>query len=682
MIEAAVKTAELPLQTGNANAPEPVSRRLSLQRPPSLKAVPRTESSRPTRRLSTTTPRPIPVPPSPASQTESWRARANPIPTSPQPRLIQSRPSVSSNFISSGPSAAEQVESIADGSKDELEVVDFSDMGKFVGNSDVSESVPESSKEVPSPVAPSSRASRPIASDFFEETTVIESSVSSLKKADFGAWRRKVSQEVTEPPAKLEDSKSHAVDEIKQADSSSSARDRVSPIKNQLPTREEAFSPDAAAFSTKESPNHHDGGQTVHLPHNLSAQRTPRTHAFYKETTMSALDDAMSRIKGVLVTMQTHESPKEVSPSNSSDQDLQPSRTISSNHPPALMPARTNARDRWVPPHLRPRKFEDGDEPQEVFLVTVLQPPMSPPPAGNSVLRLPSVSRRVPLIGKKQLHGFLRPPFQARMDILSLDPPVPEMSRRDLSLNDVLFRKPNFYKGKINYRVVLPRRRGPKVNIPSVAPTKTNGVGAFGRPTNADGAATWRNPVTPSPSKVDFAAELDTTSRSPPPDSTPPGTHVASIPKSNENSPTKSESNSAVRPRAQPKMPAGSAVAFRRDSRIIEADATPMVNFIVGSQLDDVTDPRVSSTPTSQPPREEKVVSVAPVTNGVVKLASSSAEDRAPSFAPSKLKKSDSSVSVIAKDYQLLDLHLLSRMNTYLRRLQPIILRDHGVGLQ
>lgn len=46
-------------------------------------------------------------------------------------------------------------------------------------------------------------------------------------------------------------------------------------------------------------------------------------------------------------------------------------------------------------------------------------------------------------------------------------------------------------------------------------------------------------------------------------------------------------------------MPEGSAVAFIRDSRIdvVEADTKPLVNFIVGSQLDDSKTSFESITP-------------------------------------------------------------------------------------
>lgn len=46
---------------------------------------------------------------------------------------MQPRPSPAANFVDSGPSASEQVETIAEEANGDLEVVDFFDTGKFVG---------------------------------------------------------------------------------------------------------------------------------------------------------------------------------------------------------------------------------------------------------------------------------------------------------------------------------------------------------------------------------------------------------------------------------------------------------------------------------------------------------------------------------------------------------------------
>lgn len=143
--------------------------------------------------------------------------------------------------------------------------------------------------------------------------------------------------------------------------------------------------------------------------------------------------------------------------------------------------------------------------------------------------------------------------------------------------------------------------------MPSGTVPKSNNLGAFGRPTLADGASSWRKPVSSTPISSDAIEEpllengLNPTSRSPPPDVTPPQATVASIPKMSEGSPTKSDV-SATRSRSQPKMPEGSAVAFRRDSRIdvFESDSKPRVNFIVGSELEELKQTVAVTTETSR----------------------------------------------------------------------------------
>ncbi|KAF9557882.1 hypothetical protein CPC08DRAFT_32029 [Agrocybe pediades] len=630
LIEEAVKTVD----TSKSPIDKPDSRKLLAQRPPPLKDVsPATDGPRSgmPRRTSMTA-RSVPLP-SPALQTESWRARNNPVPPSPLPRQIQGRPSGSATFIASGPSAAEQVETIAD-KQDDLEVVDFSDMGKFVGVSESNESTKATAEPDAKPSGVTPRSARPVASDFFEgPTSTLGTTVPVSKKADFGAWRRKVSQEVNEPsPATAGPRKEAAADE-KPSDSSTTAPPDQNSTEKSQPAAMERLSPDTSLAMSKESLSHQDQGQTVCLPQTSGAQRTPRAQTFYKESAMTALDDAMSRIKGVLSGMHAQDAPKESAANASIESDASSTRTAT--QPPVQIPVRTTTKERWVPPALRPRKFDDMDEPQEVFLFTMMQPP-SPPRVDESVaVQLPTVSRPVEFIHKRQLQAFHRPPFQARMDILSFDPPVFDMNRRDLSLNDVLFRKPNLGpKTKFRYRVVIPRGKGLRVNIPSAPFTKPGVGGAFGRSTVADGASTWRKVAAPT-GKADVGNDsdkLDTTSRSPPPSASPADANIASIPKSGEETPSKSEGNSAVRSRSQPKMPEGSAVAFIRDSRIdvAEVDKKPSVNFIVGSQLEE--DTQTSSTvPTSDPGKTEVVP------NGVVKLPPSTEEHT----ASSKVDNSD-----------------------------------------
>ncbi|KAF8971529.1 hypothetical protein BDZ97DRAFT_1786963 [Flammula alnicola] len=672
LIEEAVKSVELTAKPADEKRADskPQTRIPPPLKPVSTQPIPEPLRSSAPKRTATIPPRtaPLSAPITPASQTESWRARTNPPPT---PRQTQTRQPASANFIASGPSAAEQIETIADGSKDDLEVVDFSDMGKFVGHTTAdTTATPGKTPEVSSATSILPRGPRPVAADFFDEPTTIEGPVSASKKAEFGAWRRKVSQDADEPPVPppASDVKVEVANDATKVSASSksvtSPQDRITPTKEQSPIPEAYFTPDTSMISTKEPLSHLEqvhGGQIIHVSPSSNSQRTPRSQSFYKEAAMSALDDAMSRIKGVLVGMHAHEPPKAISPSSSVEQEVQPSRTVQIGQPPQT-PSRFAPKDRWVPPALRPRRFDDHDEPREVFLVTAHQPPPSPT-NGTVSVKLPSISRPVEIVNKRQLYAFSRPPFQARMDILSFDPPVYDM-RRDLSLNDVLFRK--LPAGKFRYRVVIPRQRGPKVSIPNATLAKPNGTGAFGRPTVADGATTWRKAVVSPTAKADFVddvAGLNTMSRSPPPNHTPPESTVASIPKSSDSSPAKSDSYPSVRSRSQPKMPEGSAVAFIRDSRIdvVEADSKPLVNFIVGSQLEESKpSPRLKASDiTSVPPPvgptfnglDRKDDTNAHALNGVASTISAAFDDKehAPIFASIKAesKSSDDSTDQI-----------------------------------
>ncbi|KAJ3500314.1 hypothetical protein NLJ89_g9855 [Agrocybe chaxingu] len=288
------------------------------------------------------------------------------------PKQIQPRLSTSTNFVASGPSAAEQVETIADGSKDDLEVVDFSDLGKFIG-------VPESSHSPKEPVTEARsrptilpRASRPVASDFFDEPPATDVSIVASKKVDFGAWRKRVSQDDNEPPPappSTQDTKVDVVNEVKVESAtqpSTSTQGHTATDGKDQPLSENSFAPEASMASTKVPLSHVDsphGGQTVHVPsHFNNSPRTPRSQTFYRESAMSALDDAMSRIKGVLHDMHV---PKEPSPSETEVQ------------PPRVQLGQTSSRpvikERWVPPALRVRKYDDGDEPREEFLASYIR---------------------------------------------------------------------------------------------------------------------------------------------------------------------------------------------------------------------------------------------------------------------------------------------------------------------
>ncbi|KAF8226096.1 hypothetical protein L208DRAFT_1367561 [Tricholoma matsutake] len=587
VIEEAVKSVNLSKDTA------PQSQRLqSGPRTPPLKAVsiqsPNTPHSPTSQRISTSVSSvaatPVSATTMPVAQAESWRSKAAP----PYPLPIEVPPKVSIPiFPPPPPSALEQVESLASNPEEELEVVDFSDMDKFVGATDF----PPSPMAKPEPV--STQSSRPVASDFFNDTPDAHDPANT----NIVTWRQRLSQDALDPLRSSE------------------------------------------AIST--STDCHV--QAVTVSSHVATQRTPRSQTFYKEAAMSALDDVMSRIKGALDGMQASEATKEVlilSPESDSS-------TIKSSVPRSLGRS-SSQRDRWIPPRLRLQSYDQElhEEP-----VTGFEPPRSPKPAWNAfVVRLPKSARALEPISRKQLQIFSKPVYQVRWDIFSFDPPVGGMNRRDSALNDILFGKPpRGYRGNPKYRVMLPRLE-PRVNIPSHSfSQKSNGVGAFGRPGGADGVTTWRKPASAKPHSSDATKSepvLSTISRSPPPDTLSTDPDVTSVSISSSSDSSKADALAApTRSRLQPKMPAGSAVAFYRDSRIdaVEADLKPSVNFIVTSELEEVrqTTPvknkpsiTVTSPLTVRASNDDSVRSVKPLINGI--NSSPPAENGAPSLIPNK----------------------------------------------
>ncbi|KAF9014978.1 hypothetical protein BDQ17DRAFT_6442 [Cyathus striatus] len=508
--------------------------------------------------------------PTPASESDSWRAKASPLPPS-SPALRQTTSHTTSTSLLTPQSAMEQVGTIRKGSADDLEVVDFSDMGKFV-------SVPEG--ETPlvaaTPLA-STKPARPVASDFFEDKKDEIEAPPSATKSDFGTWRRQVVHDVSAVPATTKDAPS-----------------------TKEPTLEEKSRATIVAVEATTIVKEQDRRNTTQVvtvpPHMVHNQRTPRGQSFYKESTMSALDDAMSRIKGALdASKESHPSGTPAPAPLPAVTETAPRVSLPLSGKPTPQPPQPPQppKDRWIPPAMRQRAHEFHDAPTEVFDVTAVEPPLTPKPAWNSfTVKFPKYSRSLELVSKRQLSSFFRLPYAPRWDILSFDPPVEGMNRRDLSVNEILFRRPSGnFKGKPKFRVFLPKARLPSVGV------KINGAGAFRKPTVADGAASWRKaPSTASKpqgnASMDLPTEngLDTTSRSPPPEVLHAQSNVASLPRSADSSLSKADSIvGSVRSRSIPKMPAGSAVAVLRDSRIdvIEADSESRVNFIVNSELED-----------------------------------------------------------------------------------------------
>ena len=600
------------------------------------------ESSRPRKMSQSSTSAPLSAT-TPAEQADSWRSKASPL-VAATPRQVQAMdPGFAFPDLSSSSMDSALVVNVGE----ELEVVDFSDLGKFFGVTDAPATPADPQPEQPgtTPYSP-----RPTASDFFED------GFNSGGRGARSTWRQRSSHEASHNQLPMPVHNGERKDSLQSVELSGS--DATSIVQTDSLSTGAQFA--SASFSTSYSkettevvePHRHNLGSS-HTPTqpNAGSQRTPRAAA-YKEADMSAWDNAMSRIKGALHVMQASDTNRGQLVGASTDTEMP---STSSSLPPAYLPPRS---PRWIPPALR---VQSDAQSLEDFRVTGCEPPRSP---RKIVVQLPRVSRRLEQPNKRQFHQSKALPPHVRWDILSWDPPVEGMSRRDFSLNDVLFRKPS-YKAKHKFRVALPKTRlrasnttGPKANLPANMPKFT---GAFGRSTAADGLSTWRKPKSPSlkgeteVSALD--ATLDTVSKSPPPELSSNGSSATTTPKPDTLIPAKEDNPQALsRSRSQPKMPAGSAVAFYRDSRI---DTDTSVKFIVNSELDEPTQSRLTlsenpiitlSSPTSNAlPRttEEDSSDDKAMVNGL-KSPPTSPELTLPLLVQSKAesKSSDDSVSI------------------------------------
>lgn len=506
--------------------------------------------------------------PSVSDVVETWR-RNGPLPRQPdEPILLQRRSSISVAFMPPPPPAPlDHIQTLADGKQEDLEIVDFTDMGKFVG-----ETASVSSAEQKA----SRRASRPVASDFFDDvpTSLNSQSLSPSVQNDIDTWRRKT------PLIQITTSDQQIKGLVN--------KDR--PEGNFVTdpsTSEQVFKANEdSRYPSQVSP---------------SSQRTPRTQNFYHQAPMSSLVDAMSRIKGAIHDMHVEELSKENNPPEAETPVVQ----VQSAPSPVI-----KHKERWVPPSLRGRTVEFQEEIPEEFYRTVMEePPQSPKPAWNNlIVRLPSEGQEREQVHRKQLQMFSRPQV-FRWDILSFEPPVEGMTKRSFHVNDVLFRPPfGGFKGKIKYRVHLPRiRSGPRSQSAVPMASRTNSYGAFGKQNGADASTSWRKPTSLPPARPDAddegVMEVNATSRSPPPEPESSSPAVG-INLKVEVSPPESSALPA-RTRSQPKMPEGSGVAFYRGSRIDVPDAEPklLVNFIVSSEIDD------PQCPQSEASQEDPIVS-------------------------------------------------------------------------
>lgn len=525
--------------------------------------------------------------PSLASQAESWRTKGYPLPEKhthsrpphpARPPQQQSEPQTTPATLVGAPLALDHVADIVEGPMTDLQIVDFLNMADLVREN--KESEPEKQqvdgeKQEAQGLLNTNKI-RPTASDFFDDKS---KTILTPAQAENNVWKRKTSANV---PVQADE------------------KDKVVLVKD------EQTSSNTPIVST------------------VSASPHPRSRS-HAEASMSALDDAMSRIKGALDGMQA---------SGAANKENRPhvgtSETEQHHHPPVprtscpqplpstSVSAKHVSRQRWQPaPLIQPLHQQVNEEKLEALresLSTSTDPLCSPPPSDASstsvpAVHLPNISHKIGPVSPKQQTAFSRAPPQPRYDCLSFDPPVFGMRKREFTVDSVLFRPPHGSGFKSNrIRVSLPA--GTKKNGLHVGPRTVSlapkyagggngsGGGGFGK---ADGAISWRRGgTTHTPAGVVAKAEEDKKKKKKDPvfvgKQKSEGESVLDVSVEKVSMEKQVQDDLVTSPqvvarikRQQPRMPAGSVVAFIRDSRIdaVEADPKPLVNFIVTSELDE-----------------------------------------------------------------------------------------------
>lgn len=550
---------------------DPAPGRQSLFRPPSLKASVRDPENRPnapmTRTRSQRGSQSANQPPSASSIVTSWRSNAGPLPPIAPRRLSSSHSPVAPLIPFPSPSQVLGAQLLSPSNDESLEEVEFTDLGKFVGF--------DPKAEEPVALSPLPQEDIPT------EVSYGDQSAPARSRSDLeSSWRRKgplppVEEQQPVVPANVVLDATFESPLSREAD--------VIPASPSVRTA-------SIGMSSPVKPLAEGSSQTLVVPPLLSSQRSPRTSSYREELLRSTFEDTMSRIKGAMQTKPQRSTPEvehhtdRATVSGTSHSTDQPrhgrgASPPSRSHPPRML--------------LPEEPFTTATELDDDLQVG--QPHR---------VRLPSASRVLEPLSKKEQANLRKTIPPLRWEIFSWDPPI-EGTSNDYSVNDVLFRKPPLLKGQPRFFVKLPSsgsnlvRRStpvtPKVHLPSkpLVNKTVASAGAFGRPRVADDHSTWRRTLPSISDQVESVGGsegLVTRSGSSPPD-TEKTNDVAS---NAETEPSSSVHLSTKR--AEPKMPAGASVAFYRES-----NSVPSVNFIVSSELEDARQSDASAVP----PKEE-----------------------------------------------------------------------------
>lgn len=590
----------------------------------------------------------IPSVPTPASQADSWRSKAAPMTvtsiSSRPPQPSTSPPAIRGSL----PPTTKLPELDLSVKPDEnIEIVDFCDLEKLMD--------PPTSPEVPTASidhAPTSlfRSRRSVASDFFDDRPVEHPSNRTHHQP---SWRQPSSMSMSAAAGeglRTQTMPIFADDELPPTQDAASNGEVKSPHSPTIATQPFKRHPSQGDQTSSSSTS-----QSTYISPAMLALRSPRMASHFKEAPMSTLTDTMSRIKGALDGMQSQDLSNAVIPRETND------KSPKSRAPATSLP-KTKLNETFAVSWREQRESRLDVSPQvstilspplvrtvpkEVFDVTRLALPRSPKPAWNAfAVKLPKESRHRDAISRKQLHFWNLPYPAVRWDILSWDPPVEGMNKRELSRDEIFHRK-HTMKGGGKHRVLLPNRQivkstalesdtppeslnptsrnalvtaaGVKIKLPTgnssirgnaVIPVR---AALFDFPPESS-VPSWRrsaNPVTAlqkyrpkntamSNNSVD---QLNTTSRSPPPEPSTPLPQFTKPKSSTPPRPSSAHSATVSLPTIIPydsksllsRRPSGRDVAFFRTSRGDPATDSnkPFPRFTVTSELDagEVADP-------------------------------------------------------------------------------------------
>ena len=405
----------------------------------------------------------LPARPSLSDRADSWRTKAAPLP--PLPNKPARAPSIGINgttTVRSVPIAIIHEVVALDMNHGDLEAVDFATMGSLVGaekdSIPANEGVTPSAETQPTSGKLPSRPEAPLKSDTlsnWRKAPTVTEPEPSPKSADATLPSTKTSPNTSTLPLPSTGPRNLA--------SGSGKSLRPSPltlVDNHVSRASNVrrASQEGSHLITVLTPT-----QPLHSP------RTPKTGDFvpYREAPISVLDDTMSRFKEALLQSNPNSAKLDGSMMAAMEEGpnghgisaaksptglaffsilnrTKPTPALSAPTPSELRSALSRAAEKVERAETKtsneesPQEGTAGREEEEAWTQT--QEPLSPSPPGSDVrptIKVPEQSTKKESIPNKRIHAA-KSNQQWRWDTLTLDPPMPAMSKKTLSVTDVL----------------------------------------------------------------------------------------------------------------------------------------------------------------------------------------------------------------------------------------------------